>query len=144
VRRHSPALVPKKILAILETHADRDVLVAQVRAENGWITLSGEVEWDYQRQSAKDAVRSLLGVVGVSDDISVKPKASMSAVKSEIEAPSKRLGGDSEYSKMFWAERAMSPSVRLLSPGSLTSISTAKPLTPDTRCTARSACHFSV
>jgi BON domain len=67
-----------------------DVLVAQVRAENGWITLSGEVEWDYQRQSAKDAVRSLLGVVGVSDDISVKPKASMSAVKSEIEAALKR------------------------------------------------------
>jgi len=67
-----------------------DVLVAQVRAENGWITLSGEVEWDYQRQSAKDAVRSLLGVVGVSDDISVKPQASMSAVKSEIEAALKR------------------------------------------------------
>ena len=62
----------------------------KVKAENGWITLSGEVEWDYQRQSAKDAVRSLLGVVGVSDEISIKPKASMTAVKSEIEAALKR------------------------------------------------------
>src|SRR5271165_4508868 len=57
----------------------------KVKVENGWITLSGEVEWDYQRQFAKDAVRSLFGVVGVSDVISVKPKASMGAVKSEIE-----------------------------------------------------------
>ena len=62
----------------------------KVKAEGGWLTLSGEVEWDYQRQSAKDSVRSLLGVVGVSDEISVKPKASMSAVKSEIEAALKR------------------------------------------------------
>ena len=62
----------------------------KVKAENGWITLSGEAEWDYQRQSAKDAVRSLLGVVGVSDEISIKPKASMTTVKSEIEAALKR------------------------------------------------------
>jgi osmotically-inducible protein OsmY len=61
-----------------------------VKAEKGWITLSGEVEWDYQRQSAKDVVRSLMGVVGVSDEITVKPKAAMSAVKSEIEAALKR------------------------------------------------------
>lgn len=62
----------------------------KVKAENGWITLSGEVEWDYQRQCAKDAVRSLFGVIGVSDEISIKPKASMTAVKSEIEAALKR------------------------------------------------------
>ena len=62
----------------------------KVKAENGWITLSGEVEWDYQRRSAKDAVCSLLGVVGVSDQITVKPRASMGAVKSEIEAALKR------------------------------------------------------
>jgi osmotically-inducible protein OsmY len=61
-----------------------------VKAEKGWITLSGEVEWDYQRRSAKNSVRSLLGVVGVSDEISVKPRVSMSAVKSEIEAALKR------------------------------------------------------
>lgn len=62
----------------------------QVKCEKGWITLPGAVEWEYRRQSSKDAVRPLLGVVGDSDEITVKPRASMSAVKSEIEAASKR------------------------------------------------------
>jgi osmotically-inducible protein OsmY len=62
----------------------------KVKSENGWITLSGELEWDYQRQVAKDAVRYLIGVTGVSDEITIKPKASSNAVKSEIEAALKR------------------------------------------------------
>jgi osmotically-inducible protein OsmY len=62
----------------------------KVKAENGWITLSGEVEWDYQRQAATNAVRYLMGVTGVSEEITIKPKASMSAVKAEIEAALKR------------------------------------------------------
>jgi osmotically-inducible protein OsmY len=62
----------------------------KVKAEQGWITLSGEVEWDYQRESAKDAVRNLLGVVGVSDSITVKPSVSVGNVKFEIEAALKR------------------------------------------------------
>jgi len=104
----------------------------KVKAENGWITLSGEVEWDYQRQSAKDAVRSLLGVVGVSDDILVKPKTSMSAVKSEIEAALKRRansdaqhisvdvrGGDVTLSGSVhsWSERELAANSAWSTPG---------------------------
>ncbi len=62
----------------------------KVKVENGWITLSGEVEWDYQRQSSVAAVRHLLGVTGVSDKIALKPKVSSVLVKSEIEAALKR------------------------------------------------------
>jgi len=62
----------------------------KVKAENGWITLSGELEWDYQREAAKAAVRYMLGVVGVSDEMTLKPRASMTLVKSEIEAALKR------------------------------------------------------
>jgi osmotically-inducible protein OsmY len=62
----------------------------KAKAENGWLTLSGELEWDYQRQAAKDAVRYLFGVVGVSDTITLKPRASTNAVKAEIEAALKR------------------------------------------------------
>jgi osmotically-inducible protein OsmY len=62
----------------------------RVKAENSWVTLSGEVEWDYQRQAAADAVRYLVGVTGVSDQITIKPSASSNAVKSEIEAALKR------------------------------------------------------
>ena len=62
----------------------------KVMVEGGWITLSGEVDWEYQRQAAAGGVRYLMGVTGVSDQIVVKPKVSLSAVKSDIEAALKR------------------------------------------------------
>lgn len=63
----------------------------KVMVEGGWVTLTGEVDWEYQRQSATAAVRYLLGVTGVSDQILIKkPKVSSSAVKSDIEAALKR------------------------------------------------------
>jgi osmotically-inducible protein OsmY len=62
----------------------------KVKVEGGWITLSGEVEWDYQRQTTIDAVRHLSGVTGVSDHIAIKPKVSSTLVKSDIEAALKR------------------------------------------------------
>ena len=62
----------------------------KVKVEGGWITLSGEVEWDYQRQTTIDAVRHLSGVTGVSDQIAIKPKVSSTLVKSDIEAALRR------------------------------------------------------
>ena len=62
----------------------------KVMVEKGWVTLSGEVDWDYQRQDAARGVRHLMGVIGVSDQIAIKPKVSLSAVKSDIEAALKR------------------------------------------------------
>ncbi len=46
----------------------------RVTVKDGWITLSGEVEWDYQREAARSAVRNLLGVVGVNDAITIARK----------------------------------------------------------------------
>ena len=63
----------------------------KVMVENGFVTLTGEVDWEYQRQAATTAVRYLMGVTGVSDQMSIKkPKVSSSAVKSDIEAALKR------------------------------------------------------
>jgi osmotically-inducible protein OsmY len=62
----------------------------KVMVENGWITLSGQVDWGYQRVAAVDAVRYLMGVRGVSDDISIKPSVSSDSVKSDIEDALKR------------------------------------------------------
>ena len=62
----------------------------KVMVEDGWITLSGEVDWEYQRQTAAGAVRYLMGVKGVRENIAIKSKVSMSAVKSDIEAALKR------------------------------------------------------
>ena len=62
----------------------------KVKVEHGIIALSGEVEWDYQRNGAADAVRHLQGVTGVYNQITLKPKASASVVKADIEAALKR------------------------------------------------------
>jgi osmotically-inducible protein OsmY len=62
----------------------------QTTVEKGWVTLQGEVSWDFQRKAAFDAVRYLPGVVGVSNDITVKPTVQPSAVKEAIEKALKR------------------------------------------------------
>jgi Predicted periplasmic or secreted lipoprotein len=46
----------------------------KVSVDAGWIALDGEADWQYQKRAAEDAVRSLTGVKGVSNLISVKPK----------------------------------------------------------------------
>jgi len=62
----------------------------KIKVEKGWVTLTGEVEWQYQRQAAAAAVRYLMGVIGVSDQITIKTKTSAPVVKSDIEAALKR------------------------------------------------------
>jgi osmotically-inducible protein OsmY len=60
----------------------RDVVMAKV--ENGWITLTGEVDWHFQQEAAVNDVRGLWGVVGVSNGITIKPKPNTSAIKENI------------------------------------------------------------
>lgn len=62
----------------------------KVMVEKGWITLTGALDWEYQRQAATRAVRHLMGVVGVTDQITIKTQASASVVKSDIEAALRR------------------------------------------------------
>ena len=62
----------------------------KVMVEKGWVTLTGEVDWEYQREAAKAAVRYLMGVTAVSDQIVIKPKVAVSAIKADIEAALKR------------------------------------------------------
>ena len=57
-----------------------------MKVEDGIVTLEGEVEWEYQRSSAKDAVDHLLGVRNVVNNISVKPKVSVADIKNKISA----------------------------------------------------------
>lgn len=57
----------------------------KVVVKNGTVTLEGEVEWNYQKDWAGRAVRSIAGVKGVSNAIKVKPRVSPSDVKKKIE-----------------------------------------------------------
>jgi osmotically-inducible protein OsmY len=57
---------------------------------NGWITLEGDVDWDFQRRSAEAAVRNVKGVKGVTNLIHVKPTVNATDVKTKIEQALKR------------------------------------------------------
>ena len=53
--------------------------------EKGWLTLTGDVEWEYQRSAAERAVRDLMGVTGVSNMVKVTPKVSPTNVEKNIQ-----------------------------------------------------------
>jgi osmotically-inducible protein OsmY len=57
----------------------------RLTVENGWLRLQGEVDWHYQREAAYKAVRPIIGVVGVSNEISLKQKATPQGIASRIE-----------------------------------------------------------
>lgn len=56
----------------------------RVKVEKGWITLSGEVVWHFQKDVAEQDVRRLLGVTGVSNEITIKPRVDVSHVSDDI------------------------------------------------------------
>ena len=64
------------------------VPVDQIRmiVDKGWITLQGEVKWDYQRRSVEKAIRPLMGVHGISNEITLKSKAAPVDVARHIKA----------------------------------------------------------
>jgi osmotically-inducible protein OsmY len=65
--------------------------------ERGWITLTGVVDWDYQRQSAAWAVKNLIGVTGVTNQITLKPAVNANAIKTDIDAAlERRANGDAK------------------------------------------------
>lgn len=88
-------------LPVSGERTDADIAAAAVRAlewdamvpidkldvtvSKGWVTLKGEVEWQYQKQDAERVVRRLSGVRGVSNLILVKPRLTASELKETIE-----------------------------------------------------------
>ena len=88
-------------LSTAEERNDADIAAAAVRAlewdalisvdrldvtvSKGWITLKGEVEWQYQRQDAERVLRRLSGVKGVSNLLVVKPRVAPADLKQKIE-----------------------------------------------------------
>jgi hyperosmotically inducible protein len=62
----------------------------QVMVHNGWVTLTGSVDWYYQKKHAEEDVRKLSGVRGVTNTIKIKPSAQAEDVKRKIEEALKR------------------------------------------------------
>src|SRR6202048_2171122 len=62
----------------------------KVTVKNGWITLEGSVDWQYQKTLAESAVKKLRGVIGIINNIEVKPKVTPTEVKNKIEEALRR------------------------------------------------------
>ncbi len=62
----------------------------KVRVEKGWVTLDGSVHWNYQRDAATRAINKLLGVTGISNNITIKSETNDAIEKKDIEDALKR------------------------------------------------------
>jgi len=56
----------------------------KIVVKNGWVTLEGQVEWQYQKNTAESAVRRIKGVKGVSNMILLKPRVEPAEIKKKI------------------------------------------------------------
>lgn len=94
---HIPSLSKKTDLDIAEAAVsalkwNADVSDKKIKAtvEDGWVTLEGEVEWEYQRNAAKNAVNILSSVKGVTNNIKVISVVKATDIKNKISAAFQR------------------------------------------------------
>jgi osmotically-inducible protein OsmY len=77
--------IAKAVVRALEWDAFVPIEKLDVTVSKGWVTLKGDVEWQYQKQDAERVVRRIQGVKGVSNLIVVKPRATPEDLKRKIE-----------------------------------------------------------
>jgi osmotically-inducible protein OsmY len=86
--------IDSDIARVVANSLEWDVAVPEdrikVAVSAGWVTLEGEVDWQYQKLAAEHAIHKLVGVKEVVSLITVKPKAEVSAIKAMIEAAFER------------------------------------------------------
>lgn len=82
--------IAKRALDILRWDALVPPGAIQVVVDKGWVTLTGAVDWQYQKRAAEEDIRRLSGVVGVANSIVIKPAVQVADVKKKIEEALKR------------------------------------------------------
>jgi osmotically-inducible protein OsmY len=74
----------------LQTELPYSSQFIKVTVKDGEVTLEGALEWNYQRERAEKAVRTVRGVVAVTNNITLRPRVAPSDVKRQIEEALKR------------------------------------------------------
>jgi osmotically-inducible protein OsmY len=89
----SEARTDEDIARTATNHLEWNYLVpdtVKLQVTDGWVTLKGTAEWQYQKEEAERAIRPLKGVKGTTNEITVTPKVSSIEVKIKIEDALKR------------------------------------------------------
>jgi osmotically-inducible protein OsmY len=82
--------IAEAALRVLQGSASVPKNLIKVAVTNGWVTLEGKVEWEYQRRAAYNAVMDLYGVKGVTNSIAIEPKIQPKDIRRRIEDAFKR------------------------------------------------------
>ncbi|MGE8481179.1 MAG: BON domain-containing protein [Pseudomonas sp.] len=82
--------IASRALNILTWSSDIPEQDIKVIVQKGWITLEGEVDWQYQKETAEMAVRKLSGVVGVDNRLTLRPQVNVEDIQRRIEEALKR------------------------------------------------------
>lgn len=84
------AEIAKEVLVALAANWSVPDDNVTVKVENGWVTLDGELHWNYQKEAAKSAIHYLAGVKGVSNNIKIQSETAEEIEKSDVENALKR------------------------------------------------------
>jgi osmotically-inducible protein OsmY len=82
--------IARDVVAALKSQLPYSSEHIKTIVKNGWVTLEGNVEWNYQRERAESAVRRLRGVKGVTNSIQLTPRLAPSEIKRKIEEAFRR------------------------------------------------------
>eukprot|EP01098_Paradermamoeba_levis_P015926 TRINITY_DN8358_c0_g1_i2.p2 TRINITY_DN8358_c0_g1~~TRINITY_DN8358_c0_g1_i2.p2 ORF type:complete len:224 (-),score=27.56 TRINITY_DN8358_c0_g1_i2:2870-3541(-) len=79
------AEIASEVLTALQSNGSIPKDKVTVKVENGWVTLEGELPWNYQKEAAKTAVHYLTGVKGVSNNITIKSEIHDAIEQKDVE-----------------------------------------------------------
>lgn len=79
------AEIAVEVLAALKTNWSVLEDKVSVKVENGWVTLEGELPWNYQKEAAKSAINYLTGVKGVKNNIKIKSETHDAIEQKDVE-----------------------------------------------------------
>jgi osmotically-inducible protein OsmY len=82
--------IARDAVATIKTQLPFSYEQIKVVVKNGWVTLEGEAEWNYQREAAERAVRRVKGVKGVTNKVELKPRVTPFEIKRKIEEAFRR------------------------------------------------------
>ncbi len=82
--------IAQEVMQEIKNHVSLPADKIKATIRNGWVTLEGTVDWQYQKELAETSVKKLRGVIGVTNNVAVKPSASATNIRTRIEEALRR------------------------------------------------------